>query len=89
MALTDMSAVAARRTEIVRKLGEIDAVRAILEAEDGELAVTERVLKRLDELLQVDTSRSYAPSYVVAEPMHQRAFGAIKSMIASRIGRHS
>jgi hypothetical protein len=89
MALTDMSAVAARRAEIVRKLGELDAVRANLETEDGDLAVTERVLKRLDELLQVDTSRSYAPRYVVSEPMHQRAFGAIKSIIATRIGRQS
>jgi hypothetical protein len=88
MALTDKSAVAARRAEIVRKMGELDSVRAILEAEDGELAVTERVLKRLDDLLHVDPSVSYAPRYAVAEPMHQRAFGAIKSMIASRIGRH-
>lgn len=85
MSSTDLDAVAVRRSEIAHALSAYQANRAKLEAELDELALTERVLRRLEHLTPPQPSApSYAPRYVTAEPLHTRAIGMLKSWIPGR-----
>jgi hypothetical protein len=87
MSTTDLDAVAIRRTEIAHALSGYEANRAKLEAELDELALTERVLVRLSDLMPArpaPAEPSYAPQYVTAEPLHTRAIGMLKSWIPGR-----
>lgn len=49
MTKPDLDMVVARRASVVRELAEMEKLRAEMEAEDQELAVAEKVLKRLSE----------------------------------------
>jgi hypothetical protein len=87
MSTTDLDAVAIRRSEIAHVLSNYKANRAKLEAELDELALTERVLVRLGDLMQerpAPDAPSYAARYVTAEPLHTRAIGMLKSWIPGR-----
>lgn len=55
MGRSDLEAVAARRAAVVRELTEMELKRAELLAEDQDLEVTERVLKRLADLFYADS----------------------------------
>jgi hypothetical protein len=82
MSDTDLEAVAVRRKELARALSGYEATRTALEDELQELALTERVLVRLDSLLRADTT--FPPNYITAEPLHLRAMGVLKSLIPGR-----
>jgi hypothetical protein len=82
MSDTDLDAVAVRRTEIARALSSYDATRTGLEDELQELALTERVLMRLDRLQRA--VQTYPTTYVMPEPLHVRAIGMLKSFIPGR-----
>jgi hypothetical protein len=84
MSDTDLDAVAVRRQEIAHALSNYDATRTALEEELQELALTERVLLRLDRLLHAEVRATYPPSYVTVEPLHVRAMGMLKSFIPGR-----
>jgi hypothetical protein len=87
MSDTDLDAVARRRSEIAQALSDYEATRTTLEEELQDLALTERVLLRLDRLLHAEVRAAYAaPSYVTvtAEPLHVRAMGMLKSFIPGR-----
>ena len=76
MSDTDLNAVAVRRREIAHALSNSDATRNALEDELQDLALTERVLVRLERLQQRAEARAARPpSYVTvtAEPIHVRA----------------
>ncbi|MEZ5994652.1 MAG: hypothetical protein R3C25_02770 [Hyphomonadaceae bacterium] len=47
MGKADLDAVTARRAEVANELAAIEKMRAEMEAEDHDLLVAERVLKRL------------------------------------------
>jgi outer membrane protein TolC len=47
MSKVDLDTVMARRAEVANELAAIERMRAEIEAEDQELSVAERVLKRL------------------------------------------
>ena len=47
MSKPDLETVTARRLQIARELAGLEKLRADMEAEDGELVVAERALKRL------------------------------------------
>src|SRR5512147_3156265 len=49
MGKSDLDAVLARRSEIAREVAALEAMRAEMEAEDQELLVAERVLRRLSD----------------------------------------
>lgn len=49
MGKADIDAVLERRSEIAREVAALEAMRAEMEAEDQELRVAERVLRRLTE----------------------------------------
>jgi hypothetical protein len=83
MGRSDLDAVAARRAEIVRDLIGLEVRQAALAAEDEELALTERVLKRIERLLQAE-SHTFPANYVAEEPIHLRAMGVIQRLISSR-----
>lgn len=83
MSTSDLSAVAARRAEIVSFIGGYDAKVAELKAELEELAVTERVLHRLERLMPEDPA-DYAADYASAEPIAQRAVSAVRTLLARR-----
>ena len=82
MSTSDLSAVAARRAEIVSFAEGYDAKVAALQAELEELAVTERVLHRLERLMPEDPAE-YAAEYA-NEPIAQRAVSAVKTLLARR-----
>ncbi len=87
MSTTDLDAVAVRRSEIAHVLSNYETNRAKLEAELNELALTERVLTRLERLMPAraaPTAPIYEPQYVTAEPLHTRAIGMLKSFIPGR-----
>jgi hypothetical protein len=87
MSPTDLDAVAIRRSEIAHVLSNYEANRAKLEAELDELALTERVLVRLEHLMpprSTPAAPSYEAQYVTAEPLHTRAIGMLKSWIPGR-----
>jgi hypothetical protein len=84
MSDTDLDAVAVRRKEIAHALSDYEATRDALEDELQELALTERVLVRLDGLLRAEVNTTYPASYVTAEPLHVRAMGMLKSFIPGR-----
>jgi hypothetical protein len=50
MSKPDLETVSARRAEVANELSALDRMRAEMEAEDEELQVAERVLKRLQGL---------------------------------------
>lgn len=79
MSDTDLQAVAVRRQELARALSGYEAKRAAMEAELAELELTERVLVRLDGLLQPE--KTFPAEYVTTEPLHVRAVGMLKSLI--------
>ena len=83
MSTSDLSAVAARRAEIVSFVDGYDAKVASLQAELEELAVTERVLHRLERLMPEDPA-DYPADHVSAEPIAQRAVSAVKTLLARR-----
>jgi hypothetical protein len=83
MSTSDLKAVAARRAEIASYFdGYADKVAA-LEVELEELAVTERVLHRLERLMPEDPA-DYPAEYAAAEPIAQRAVSAVKTLLARR-----
>ncbi|QGZ96506.1 hypothetical protein [Terricaulis silvestris] len=82
MSTSDLSAVAARRAEIVSFVDGYDAKVAALRAELEELAVTERVLHRLERLMPEEPAE-YAEEYA-NEPLGQRTVSAIKTLLARR-----
>ena len=84
MSSTDLDAVAVRRSEIAHALSDNEANRVRLEAELEELALTERVLARLEHLMPSPTAPNCAPRYITAEPLHTRALGVLKSWIPGR-----
>lgn len=81
MSSTDLDAVAVRRNEIAHVLSDYATNRAKLEAELDELALTERVLVRLGDIMPAHSATSYPPRYVTAEPLHVRAMGMLRSWI--------
>jgi hypothetical protein len=82
---SDVEAVTARRAAIARELAGVDVARARLQTELEDLSVTERVLKRLDLLLPEDDDvASFPTEFVNEEPVHMRAVGMIKSLLAGR-----
>jgi hypothetical protein len=83
MGRSDLGAVAARRAEIVRNLEKLQSRRTALAAEADELAVTERVLKRIERLLQAETN-TFPTNYVADEPIHLRAMGVIRNLMSGR-----
>ena len=83
MSTSDLSAVAARRAEIVSFVGSFDAKVAALRAELEELAVTERVLHRLVRLMPEEPAE-YVTEYAAHEPIAQRAVSAVKTLLARR-----
>lgn len=83
MSTTDLEAVAVRRSAIARALSDFQVSQAKLEAELDELALTERVLLRLERL--APPGPVYPARYVTAaEPLHVRAVGMLKSWIPGR-----
>ena len=82
MSTSDLSAVAARRAEIVSFAEGYDAKVAALQAELEELAVTERVLHRLERLMPEEPAE-YDAEYA-NEPIAQRAVSAVKTLLARR-----
>lgn len=83
MSTSDLSAVAARRAEIVSFVDGYVAKRAVLQAELEELAVTERVLHRLERLMPEEPAE-YVTEYATNEPIAQRAVNAVKTLLARR-----
>jgi hypothetical protein len=83
MSTSDLKAVTARRAEIARDLGGYEAASAALETELEELAVTERVLHRLEQLMP-EEPLDYPADYANAEPIAQRAVSAVKTLLARR-----
>ncbi|MGQ0532476.1 MAG: hypothetical protein ACT4OF_07275 [Caulobacteraceae bacterium] len=83
MGRSDLDAVAARRAEIARALEGLEVKRTVLAAEDEELDVTERVLKRIDRLTHAETT--FPANYVVDEPIHRRAIGVIRALVGGRL----
>jgi hypothetical protein len=82
MSTSDLSAVAVRRAEIVSFVEGYNAKVAALQAELEELAVTERVLHRLERLMPEDPA-DYPAEYA-NEPIAQRAVSAVKTLLARR-----
>jgi hypothetical protein len=58
MTKPDLDMVVARRATVVRELADLEKLRAEREAEDQELAVAERVLKRLSEATAARAART-------------------------------
>jgi hypothetical protein len=83
MSTSDLKAVTERRAEIASHLGGYDAKVAALHVELEELAVTERVLHRLEQLMPEDPA-DYPDEYASAEPLAQRTVSAIKTLLARR-----
>jgi hypothetical protein len=74
MASSNLEAVAARRANNVSKLAEVERRCAELEAEESELAITERVLTRLDFGTRVRRAAPSVPMFVdEQEPLLTRA----------------
>lgn len=84
MSMTDLNAVTARRKAIAEEMAGLDAAQAAFEAELEELAITERVLVRLDHLSQPEFPADYPAGDAEAESIQQRAMGVIKSLIPAR-----
>lgn len=57
MSKPDLEAVTARRTAVANELAALEKMRADMEAEDQDLQVAERVLKRLAALTTPATAR--------------------------------
>jgi hypothetical protein len=83
MSTSDLKAVTERREEIASYVGGYDAKVAALHAELEELAITERVLHRLERLMPEDPA-DYPADYANAEPIAQRAVSAVKTLLARR-----
>jgi len=58
MSKPDLDAVLARREAVANELAALDKLRAEMEAEDQDLQVAERVLKRLEGLSMPEDSAS-------------------------------
>jgi hypothetical protein len=86
MSASDIQAVAARRATIRQKLVGLDVAQAEFEAELDELAVAERAMQRLARLMPdyEEGAPSFPTEYVDAEPVHRRAVGVLKSLLAGR-----
>jgi hypothetical protein len=82
MSTSDLKAVTERRAEIASYLGGYDAKVAALAVELEELAVTERVLHRLERLMPEEPA-DYPAEYA-NEPIAQRAVSAVKTLLARR-----
>ena len=72
MGRSDLDAVAARRAAITCEFTQIEAKRTDLLAEDRELEVTERVLRRLGEILWDNLASSPRFDTVVVEEGRNR-----------------
>ncbi len=83
MGASDLEAVRARRAAIARELASVELAKVNLMTELEDLAVTERVLNRLQRLLPDDDFRSAAAGEA---PAPQSAVGVIKSLLADAAG---
>ena len=83
MSTSDLKAVAARRAEIASYFDGYEAKVAALNVELEELAITERVLHRLERLMPEDPA-DYPAEYASAEPIAQRAVSAVKTLLTRR-----
>jgi hypothetical protein len=85
MDTADLRTITARRKVLAKQMAELEGKRAGLEAEVEELAITERVLERLD-LSPRENDPHHSPHYAAQEPVHQRALGMVRAMLPPRLG---
>ena len=86
MSLTDLDAVAARRVAIARELVELKVAHDGFEAEDRDLALTERVLRRLAGRLRVPPLVVLPSDYDTDSSKREGAIDAFWTSLAERIG---
>lgn len=66
MQKTDLDAVAARRAMVAREIAALEQMRSEMEAEDEELAVAERVLRRLADMPRGDVRERVREAAIAA-----------------------
>lgn len=85
MSDTDLNAVVLRRKKIADALSGFETARTALEGELEELALTERVLARLDRMRYPEVPASYdVKDAAPDDPIHVRAMSMLKSFIPGR-----